>query len=418
MKTSKRTGIRPDSGSVLVLSLLLLLALGGLTATLSVLNLRLHAEHEHAREDLRAFCAAEAGLNEAYAVLQKSSVAGVRAIDYPCVTSSGSYQVELLDGRDDAAIDLDRIRLRSVGAASREPVGVQLMVDHVPTGKFRFAIFGAEGVLLNSNVTVDSYDPDDGPYPDKVEYVNGYGNVGSYKKIAIHSNVSVHGDALVATDGVYDDDAPGILVTGDQEAGKLNEDMPVIAVPSFPTNGTLLVSAAKTLPPGNYHYSSLTVGGSTLTVQGPATLVLDQFVMTSKSKLVVDTTNGPVQLYATGNVKLDSNSRIKTTSERASDFEVLITSDNVTGGKIVDLSSNTEFMGTIYAPNARLKIPSNFKVFGALKATFVELASNSQIHFDEGLLYDPNAADIFEVVSWRRLSQEEIRAVELGGALP
>jgi hypothetical protein len=69
-------------------------------------------------------------------------------------------------------------------------------------------------------------------------------------------------------------------------------------------------------------------------------------------------------------------------------------------------------MGTIYAPNASLRIPSNFEIFGALKAKQVEMASNTQIHFDENLLYDPNAADIYEVVSWRRLSQEEIGAIE------
>src|SRR5262247_1835884 len=126
MKITLRSGLHGDAGAVLVLSLLLVLALGGLTATLAMLNLHLHQEHERAREDLRAFCVAEAGLNEAFAVLKKKSVAGVRAIAYPCATSSGSYRVELLDGRDDAAIDIDRVRLRSLGEAGRGPAGAQL----------------------------------------------------------------------------------------------------------------------------------------------------------------------------------------------------------------------------------------------------------------------------------------------------
>jgi len=412
MITRLTQGQRSDSGSALVLSLLVLLALGGMTTTLAVLNLRLHQEHERAREDLRAFCVAEAGLNEAFAVLQAKSVAGVRAIAYPCATSSGSYRVELLDGRDDAAIDIDRVRLRSLGEAGRGPAGAQLMVDHVPTGGFRFAIFGAEGVLLNSNTMVDSYDPTDGPYPDKVDFVSDYGNVGSYKKIAIHANVEIHGDALVGEDGVFDDDAPGILVSGDQEAGKLAIEMPAITVPSFPSKGTKTISTKTALAAGSYHYNSLSVNKGTLTIQGPATLVLDSFAMSSGTTLQIDSTNGPVKLYATGNVKIASNTKIVTNGSSARDFEVSITTNNITGGKVVDLNSNTRFVGTIYAPNAKLKLPSNFEVFGAVKAAFVEMASNGQIHFDEGLLYDPNLPDVFEVVSWRRLSRQEIAAIE------
>ncbi|HEX6882088.1 MAG TPA: hypothetical protein VF530_01845 [Planctomycetota bacterium] len=414
-----RTPDRTDCGSVLVLSLLLLVALGGLTTTLALYNLRLQAEHERARDDLRAFCVAEAGLNEAHAVLLAEGFAGARALAYPRATSSGSYAVELLDGRDDDSIDLDRVRLRSVGTAGRDPVGVQLMLYHVPTGKFRFAIFGAEGVRLNSNVVVDSYDPADGPYPDKVEFVNDFGNVGSFDMIEIHANVSVYGDALVSETGVFDDGAPMVKVTGDQQAGELEEEMPAITVPVLTSKGNLSVTSGATIPAGLHRYDSLAVTGGTLRIQGPATVVVDNFTMTSKTALQIDTTGGPVTFYATGNVKLDSNSRIRTNNQSARDFELLITSDNRKGGKTVDLSSNAEFVGTIYAPNARLRLPSNFRVFGAVKAAQVELASNGKIHFDEGLLYDPLAADLFEVVSWRRLSRAEGDAVlAAGGSLP
>jgi hypothetical protein len=417
MKTADGRPIHASSGSILVTAMLLLLALGGLSATLSVLNLRLHREHEHAREELRAFCVAEAGVNEAYAVLQESSVTGVRALEYPRSTSAGSYQVELLDGRDDAEIDLDRIRLRSAGEAGRAPEGVQLMVWHVPTGLFRFALFGSRGVRLNSNVTVDSFDPDDGPYPDRVEYVNDFGHVGSFESIGIDANVSIYGNALVGPDGVFDDGAPNILVSGEQEAVEIDEEMPVITVPAFPSKGSLLTTTM-TLPAGDHHYRSLTLTKGTLTVQGPARLVVDSFAMLSGTNLVIDNTNGPVELYATGNFVLRSSSSILTRSGNATDFAVYITSDNVTGPATIELRSNAEFNGTIYAPNARIRLASNFEVFGAVKAALVELASNTRIHYDENLLYDPEAPDVFELVSWRRLSQEEIRAVEAGGARP
>jgi hypothetical protein len=400
--TSRRTA---RSGSVLVLSLLFMLALGALTASLSMLNVHLHHEHGQARDDLRAFCLAEAGLNEAYAVLLESSVAGVDALEYPRAAGAGSYSVELLDGRDDPEIDVDRVRLRSVGAAGREPAGVQLMVWHVPTGSYQFAAFGAEGVLLNSNVRVDSFDSNDGPYPDGVEWVNDFGNVGSFEQIEIDANVKVYGDALVGPDGSFDDGAPRIEIAGDQQAGELLVDMPAIAVPSFPTLGSVTTSGTTTIPSGNHHYTALTVGSGRLNILGPATLVLDDFVVRSNTQVVIDASLGPVKIYATGDFELRSNATITTNTGHARDIEVLISSS--TPGATIDLNSNSDFMGTIYAPAADLELSSNFTVFGAVKAKTVELASNSAIHFDEDLLYDPDAPDVFRRVSWRRLSPAE-----------
>jgi len=410
---------RPDEGSVLVLALLLLVALGGLVSALGLLNLRLFGEHRQAREDLRAFAAAEAGLNEAHVTLVENGFAGARALAYPRATSSGSYQVELVDGRDDATLDLDHVRLRSVGTAEGEPVGVQLMLFHVPTGRFRFAIFGADGVHLNSNVMVDSYDPADGAYPRGVDFVNDYGHVGSFAKVGIDSNVAIHGDALVGETGVFDDDAPMIRISGDQQAGELEEEMPVLNVPVFPSLGRRTVSSAANLAPGNYHFAALTVSGATLTVHGPATLVVDDFELLSRATLRIDASGGPVELYATGDVDWRSNTRVVTTSGSALDFSMYITTDNRGGARTVDLHSNTTFHGTIYAPNASLRIPSNFEIYGAVKAAEVELASNTRIHFDEGLLYDPDADDLFETVSWRRLARNESEAVlAAGGVLP
>ena len=406
---------RPDEGSVLVLALLLLMALGGLVSTLGLLNLRLAGEHRQAREDLRAFGAAEAGLNEAHVTLVEKGFAGARALPYPRATSSGTYQVELVDGRDDGAVDLDHVRLRSVGTAAGDPVGVQLMLYHVPTGRFRFALFGADRVHLNSNVMVDSYDPADGPYPRGVDFVNDFGHVGSFAHVGIDSNVTIHGDAMVGEEGVFDDDAPMIQVSGDQQAGPLEEDMPAITVPFFPNLGRRAISSATTLAPGNYHFAGLSVSAATLTVRGPATLVVDDFELLSRATLRIDSSGGPVSLYATGDVDWRSNTRVVTTSGSALDFSMYITTDNRSGPRTVDLHSNTSFHGTIYAPNARLSLPSNFEVFGAVKAAEVELASNTRIHFDEGLLYDPDAADLFEVASWRRLSRAENNALLAAG---
>jgi hypothetical protein len=397
------------AGSVLVLSLLLVMALGGLAATLSVLNLRLNREHERASEDLRAFCVAEAGLNEAYSMLTENGIAGVQGLAYPKVSGPGSYRADILDGRDDHAIDVDRIRLRAVGESGGEAAGVMLMVHHVPTGAFRYALFGADGVILNSNTLVDSYDPADGPYPDGVEYVNDFGNVGSYDAIEIDSNVDVYGDVQVSEDGTIDDGPPGITIAGDVEACVLDVTMPPIVVPAIAPTGALTVTSNLTLGPGNHHYTNLYVSSGTLNIVGPATLVLDAFTLRSNTNLHIDSTNGPVKIYGTGTFDMRSNSNVTTTGATARDLEIQLTATSPPA--TVNFNSNAEFMGTIYAPNAELDIASNFVIYGAVMAKHIEMASNSQVHFDESLLYDPDAADVFERVSWRRLSRAEIREI-------
>src|SRR5688572_32350405 len=71
------------------------------------------------------FRSAEGGLNEAYSVLLTEGFDGMGALDYPRGAGTGSYRAALIDGRDDHAVDVDHVRLRSVGSAGGEPAGVQ-----------------------------------------------------------------------------------------------------------------------------------------------------------------------------------------------------------------------------------------------------------------------------------------------------
>ena len=70
----------------------------------------------------------------------------------------------------------------------------------------------------------------------------------------------------------------------------------------------------------------------------------------------------------------------------------------------IDFSSNSQFYGTVYAPNLAVTISSNFELYGSLKASWLTLASNSKVHFDEKLAagaLDPGKG--YTVVAWRPL---------------
>jgi len=385
-----------------------MLALGGMAAALATLSGNVHKEHEEARGMTRSFYAAEAGVNEAFSTLVAGAEPALQATAYPRSLSTMDYSVLADYGATHPDIRLDRIRLHSVGDAGTGPEGVQLMVYKVPTGFFNWGIFGDRYVQLNSNVLIDSYNSADGPYSGQ----NGdFGNVGSNGDITLDANVQTWGDVMTGPTGTLDDSAPQVDVSGTLGSNEELEVLDPIVVPSFPTSGNLNVPSSTFLGAGDYHFDSVNVNG-TLTVQGPARIVVDDMLLQSNAEWVIDATNGPVEIYGTGDFDLRSNSTLTTNSQRARDVSIMISSTNIgPNPSNISLNSNSDFVGTVYAPNADIVVSSNFEIFGAIKAGSVELASNAQLHFDEDLLYDPGVPPIFERVSWRRLSRQEITAL-------
>jgi hypothetical protein len=392
-----------------------MLVLGGMAAALVTVTDAFHREHEHSRANAASFYLAESGINEVYASLATVGDTATKGMAFPKALGPGTYSVDQLYGQDDdSVIRLDRVRLRSVGDGGEGPVGVELMVWKVPTGFFRWGIFGDQWVDIDSNSLVDSFDSNDGPYAIGVPYVNDFGNVGSNGDINVDANAQIYGEAMVGPSGVLDDDDPGVIIAGDTGSLTTPEPMPPIVVPAIASSGPLTVSGDLTIPQGDRHYTSLTVnGGAVLTVQGPARLVLDAAVIRSNSQWVIDASGGPVEIYATGTFEVKSHAVVKTIAQHARDISLNITSSNIIPPiETIAFKSSSQFTGTIYAPNALISLASNFTLYGAVKAAQVRMRSNSKLHFDEDLLYDPNVPQVYERLAWRPLSLPEVN--ELG----
>jgi hypothetical protein len=186
---------------------------------------------------------------------------------------------------------------------------------------------------------------------------------------------------------------------------------PPIVVPSYPSLGAWSINGAATLPPGDYQYTGFMIrANSSLTVTGPANIVVDNFTMRSGAQLIVDATNGPVEIWVIDDFIINSNTLIAATDFKPAAIEVNLLSDNVIDPNVVvdldvvDFDSNARLFGTIYAPNANIAIDSNFELFGSLVARSVDLDSNSRIHFDESLAADRGDVEIvWQRVAWRAL---------------
>ena len=397
-------------GIALVFALAAAAILGGLVWALLAMNLSTQRVRTQDESYQRSFYAAEAGLSDAY-VRVTSGLIDMRALptsigspDAPMRLGPMSYWVEI------EAAGSRAVAIRSTGIKDGAQERLEMVLAQRPNGFFQFACFGAEGVQLSSNAFIDSYDSSLGSYQSQVQGGNDFagesGNVGSNRDITLLSNTEIHGDCRPGPLGVLDDSAPRVYVSGSTEPSQEEFPMPPIEVPVIPSSGSMTRSTNLVLGPGDVHLDSLRMqGGTTLTLVGPARIVLDDYLMRSGATMIFDATGGEIELYGTKDFVLESNTVMRTLSDSALDVTVFLSGDNMTPGRRdrVQLSSNADFVGAIYAPRISYALNSNFDVYGSIICGRLSLASNGEIHFDEALLYDGEGEPEYDVRLWHAL---------------
>jgi hypothetical protein len=271
---------------------------------------------------------------------------------------------------------------------------------------------------MDSNARVDSYNSDTSSYA--LQAVNGSGSdlhadsdgdVGSNGDVSLDQNAVVWGDASAGPEHTTTV-LGNAVVSGSTTPMSAEVDLPAINVPSYASSGTLTVSANTTLASGNRAYSNLTVNNNkTLTINGPANVVITNLRLRSGASLNVNPTGGKVHLWVIDNFIMDSNSTMTPTDGKSKNLEINLLSDNVINPEItiqldtVDFASNSKIVGTVYAPNAAITINSNFEIFGSMIARRIDLDSNARFHFDEALLTaTATGVPTFETICWREVA--------------
>ena len=178
--------------------------------------------------------------------------------------------------------------------------------------------------------------------------------------------------------------------------------MPPITLPpasELPTE-TLNVKSSATIAPGEYNYDSITLNSNTsLTIQGPATIVVGDFRTHSNSTVTIDATNGPVVVYGTGSFQMDSNTAVESLSQIPSDLQIFLTGDQP-----VAVRSKATLYATLYAPNADLILNSNSGFWGAATGRRIQQESNFPVHYDEALGRADDDEVEYQQVSWREVT--------------
>ncbi|MCK6447472.1 MAG: hypothetical protein L6Q99_13865 [Planctomycetes bacterium] len=403
---------RAKRGGALVMISVLVVGLASLSVAMIALTNGSRMENRVSKQELAAQAVAEAGINLSYRSLASGGNGSIGSQQTPVAYDGADYWVTQANGLNQT------VTLRSTAQTQDAESTVEMTVQLVANPLFQWAAFGDDALHMDSNAFTDSYVSNAGSYASQVSgsganaYADDGGDVGSNGSILMEQNSKVFGDAVPGPANV------ATVLGNAQLAGSSTPapdtvDMPPITLPAVASSGALVVpiGGTQTIGPGTVHYSQLLAQkNSTLNVVGPATIICDTFQLRSNTQMLIDATNGKVELYVVNDFLLNSNAIMRSNDYKPKNLEIKLLSDNVIDPDIdVDLNpddltfdSNSKIYGTIYAPNAKVEIDSNFELFGSVVAREIDLDSNSKVHFDETLLTEgPMGTPEYQRVAWR-----------------
>jgi hypothetical protein len=215
---------------------------------------------------------------------------------------------------------------------------------------FHHGLFAAQDAELSGEAAVDSYD--------SVTSLPGQnGDVRSNGEVFVDSGASVAGD--VTGESV---DVLGTVTGTVTEGADPFEPLPV-DVPDAATD-----------------LGSLDVGNDDTVVLAPGSYRVDELIVGSDGHLVVDNAAGPVTLYVTEKVDVQSTLGVETTAADPERFAVYVAE-----GADVKVSNEATFHGVVYAPGADVEVTGQGEFFGAFVGRHVKVTGDARVHYDEAL---------------------------------
>lgn len=222
---------------------------------------------------------------------------------------------------------------------------------------FNEGVVGRESIAMDDDASIDSYDSATGA-------IGQRGDVFSNGKVSVRESARILGS--VRATAIQKDWTA--TITGSREILKQKQTFMAVKVPSEATYlGDVRVSP-----------------NSNVTVHGPGSFVVRNVTAAAGARIFVDNTAGPVTLYVTGSVKMQSGSRVTLADPEPERFAVY-----VSGVGPVEIAGSrhgeTSFTGVLYAPDASVKLTGQGELEGAFVGRTLEMNDGSEVHYDESL---------------------------------
>jgi hypothetical protein len=392
-------------GSALVLAIMLLLTMMVMSYAFFHVVISSNERLDAGMDDDRAFYLAEAAMFESVQSLRGGGTGEIASEQAPVYFGGGVYWVE----KDDLTDKRIRLRITAMAGKGRHALAVILRDESEDDSLFVATLNSKDELVMNADVVVDSFQSSLGDYAsqatnataDGVPYANLNGHVRSNLDVVLNARAAVLGDAIPGPGhGVtYGTDA---YVDGSDTPAAADFTFPPIVVPSFPPLGSYAASSGppSVLTAGQYAYDDFTIeNGATLTIEGPAEIVVQNFTGAKDGLLLVDATNGPVTIYVE-----NSYTHIKDFEADAVAGSPMALAFMVTASQDIVFPSATNIRGAYYAPEASILFASANECWGSFAANGIEMSNDMNFHFDEDL------ADYFKADTGQAAGQYVVRA--------
>ena len=363
----------------------------GLISMMAILSLAMFSRHntfllssERNRNRIVAFNMAEAGVDLAVTALAADiNYAGTGFTSMSAGSMQGGYDVTVSIPNGFPENRLIRASGYAPGSTTTdrayEARSITVYAQLGSYSYFDFAVFSKEGMQINGNPVIDSYNSTNGAYGGANVADNGDVGTNSIaaQSVAFIGNTVVKGDAEVGPNGnpnsvVYI--GTNASITGNLTTSSGERDYQPTSTNAVSLgNLSLAGSTVQYLGAGTYRYSSISIGGNA------------QLVAT-----------GPVTIYVDGPVNLGGNG-VVTQNNTPPNFLLYVTTDST-----VKLSGNSAFYGGIYAPASPIQNSGNGALYGGLVSKTYDQTGNGAVHYDEALKDTGGSGSSgVSVVSWR-----------------
>jgi len=364
-----------------------------------------------------ALSLAEAGVDRAIWELNYGDISGWTGDDTLRTMDISSFQAAGGNVIGDVGIKVvdpsaDHPIVESRGAVSY--VGAQEVVRTVRSElggypPFKFAAFGDDGIMIDQDVEIDSYDSRNGDYdnPGNVGSDGDIGtNSGDFSAIYMDNLADLAGDAVSGADSDPDSviiTDPGANIDGVKRALPVPIEFPQITPPSgLPWVGDYSMSGTDSIFLSGQYGSFTMENNSVVTIEDDVILyITGDFYMDQNSRL--DITDGASLqiIMGSGSFEMDQSSTMNNLSRDPTKFVLFGTAD-FTGDIYIDQSS--EFYGAIYAPNAFVELDQANGFYGAIIANDILFDQDTVLHYDkalEDLEILPSMGSLYLVKSWQ-----------------
>lgn len=377
---------RARRGSALVVVVFTVLALAAMSAAMISTNLFRHGATRGVHESERAHQAALSGFSLALYELQEGTdLTGDEIGAATGTVMGGDFTVTVAPPYAGTG-EYTLTSSASYGPSAR---GMEVVVSS--DRKFGFGIFADEGITLNGDFLVDSYDSSLGSYAGQVfgDHAGENGDIAS--NWHIQAGGHVWGDATPGPDHQVLGDTSKVSGSTSPALFPI-EIRPLRYDPVGASAGTY--GGTKTFTSGSYRYDALKMSTGVMTIDGDVTLYVDgDFQMTGTSKIRVKSGSSLTLHHGSGKFSMAGQGLVN--DDAATSRVSILSSTHET----FKFAGTSDFHGMIIAPEAELTIGGTSSVFGVFLAREAMLKGTGGLHYDDALRVPDFLSPRFQILS-------------------